>query len=363
MHETPAMLQHLVLTRFSYRGYDRSKGGVGRVTLDPLDPWTLDFRFRLFEIICLPNILAQTNQDFDWILIIDQGLPGHWKARLKELTGVRERTFCHEYRPGDKITGLKWLEPYMKGRPEYLLTTEVDDDDGLPRAYVASLRSHIGELAHGLAKESLPPFKVFGAMAANQWDLFFSRKNPHGTIAPWHRGLYPVSCGFSLLCRYPTYDYSVFKVPNRLGHVIFDDLTDLKEPWRALRQEFKARVKTSGERWEKWTKEDFFFDVSTLSGPVVMTNHFLNQRINRLYVEKPGHKSVSGPQSFPNMVINWDRVNESSWLFRKSYQAYRRTLLRLFITIRARHKHIPWLTRVNLIRKTFFHYTWKYIRM
>jgi hypothetical protein len=89
---TPA---HVVITRFSYRGRGMFKHVFVppfRSREDPLEPKRLDIRFMLFELVCLPSVLAQAEQDVAWILLVDSELPTPYQARLRSLVSVRRNT-------------------------------------------------------------------------------------------------------------------------------------------------------------------------------------------------------------------------------------------------------------------------------
>ena len=81
------MLWHAVITRFSYRHTTTAAGLdgvlVSLLRRDPLQPERLAFRFSLFELTCLPSLLGQSEQNFDWFIVIDRDsfmLTQDWRA-------------------------------------------------------------------------------------------------------------------------------------------------------------------------------------------------------------------------------------------------------------------------------------------
>ena len=66
------------ITQFSYRMPRRNPLDAERL-YDPLDPARLALRFSLFEIITLPSLLGQTDQDFTWVLLIDPALDARYR--------------------------------------------------------------------------------------------------------------------------------------------------------------------------------------------------------------------------------------------------------------------------------------------
>ena len=59
--------KHIILTRFNLQ-YDLLSD------IHIQDNW-LEERFRLFEQYCFPSIIAQTNQQFDWVILLSEYPP------------------------------------------------------------------------------------------------------------------------------------------------------------------------------------------------------------------------------------------------------------------------------------------------
>lgn len=136
MQEGPikVSIKHAILTRFNLATPGREKAIRNQ-------PGWLEERFELFERYCLPTVAAQTLRDFHWIVFFDQETPAAFKDRIERLRKVQE---FHPY-----YTGLfpadGWanairevLGPQLEGTR--LLTTRLDNDDGLACDYVERLR-------------------------------------------------------------------------------------------------------------------------------------------------------------------------------------------------------------------------------
>ena len=75
MNEIRGNYKHLLFTRFNINSAD---------TLScRLDPAYLKVRFELFERYCLPSVQNQTNQNFIWLLLLDENTPNDYKDRIK----------------------------------------------------------------------------------------------------------------------------------------------------------------------------------------------------------------------------------------------------------------------------------------
>ena len=127
--------RHIIMTRFNL-------ATPGREAAIRNNAGWLDGRFDLFERYCLPSLAAQDSQDFDWIIYFDIDTP----------PAIRERiAACQRVRPFHAFfTGLfrseGWrdsvLERLGAERPPYVLTTNLDNDDGLAVDYVSRLHAH-----------------------------------------------------------------------------------------------------------------------------------------------------------------------------------------------------------------------------
>ena len=311
-------IEHFIITRFSYRdkgSFDNIDGPNWRKNVDPLADDNLEFRFKLFEMTCLPSILSQTCQNFGWIIIVDKDLQTRFRQKLQDLVKDKKRVYIHVYDPGEKLEQLVWMTEYLTSEPDYILTTVHDDDDALPKRFVYSIQSHIIENAQ---KKKLPPLKIIGFEHIVQWDLLTSSRAPLGWKCEWHKRTRMSSCGFSLLCRYPDYNFSVLGLRHGKAETYFDfsnqyEYTNVK----LFRKHFLEATQRNNEDISHWGNDDYHFDLSRSLGPVLMTNHFRNDQAKRLYQKKPNCHSVTGPESFPGIAINWDCIYSNAKIFRE----------------------------------------------
>ena len=311
-------LEHFVITRFCLREYPRRLFAPGR--MPPLTPRTFDLRLRLLETLCLPGLRAQTNRDFTWVLLINHDLDEAIRRRLRGLTRGMGRVRFLEVRPGalPQMKRLCWLKkkPLLEGCPDYVVTTINDDDDALPRRYVEVVQSHARDLA---AQDRLPPFKLAGAKRIVQWNMVFTPAAPFGWTAPWRGAVSVASSGFSLLCRYPTFDFSVLSLKHEYAERYGDLLTTNDDDdhvglvWkrflRAARDAQVGRIPMG---------RDVFFDASCDAGAVLVSNHGDNcqtWRLNQSPQEDASVRRVQGAATFPDVSIDW----RAAWLHRRCF--------------------------------------------
>lgn len=144
-------VDHVMLTRFNLpsKGYEsliRSQEG-----------W-LHGRMGLFEKYCLPSIRNQSDKNFKWIIYFDPESPKWLMDRIREINP--DRVFSPVFRA--EVTGSELIEDIDRvvgRRNDYLLTTNLDNDDGLAADFVSRIRSvapSVGSVAvyltHGLIR-------------------------------------------------------------------------------------------------------------------------------------------------------------------------------------------------------------------
>jgi hypothetical protein len=128
-------LEHVVLTRFNIRYTENSDSfSVGN------DPTWLAHRFDLFEQYCFPSLIQQSNQDFTWLIFFDNDTPSIFAARARALAERRSRThaiFCDKL-PIERVRDE--ISKHIGSNPKWLLSTRIDNDDGLHIDFLSSVR-------------------------------------------------------------------------------------------------------------------------------------------------------------------------------------------------------------------------------
>ena len=148
------MFQHFIITPFSYRNSYHTK----KRRQDPLKTSSLEHRFKMFETTCLPSVLSQNSKDFTWVLIIDRALPKRFLNRLKELTSKCRNVRFHIHKNETNYGKSDWLKPYIQPDVQYVITSELDDDDGIFSGFTRYVRDHLTDLKN---KSKLPPVLFF----------------------------------------------------------------------------------------------------------------------------------------------------------------------------------------------------------
>jgi len=127
--------RHVILTRFNVRWEDNpNTPSIG------IDPGWLSERFDLFERYCLPSVLAQTERNFDWLLFFNEKTPAAYADRIRALNLNHPfivPVFCEALPLAEVQQAVRQV---AGGKTDWLLTSRLDNDDGIHPEFVATLQ-------------------------------------------------------------------------------------------------------------------------------------------------------------------------------------------------------------------------------
>lgn len=122
------------------------KGGIqhtdksGRPTRT--DEW-LKGRFELFERVCLPSLMAQTDTDFHWLVFFSDRTPEPFLTRIAELQ-QRFPPFIPCFLPDHQQQERRFkMEVHARIEPtdEHIISARIDNDDAFHRTFIERLRN------------------------------------------------------------------------------------------------------------------------------------------------------------------------------------------------------------------------------
>lgn len=126
---------HVILTRFNVPTPGRES------LIRAQDGWLRD-RILLFEKYCLPSVRAQTNQHFEWIVYFDPESPPWFMDWLDGLG--KDRPFHAIFRTSvSREEMLTDVRGATGARSNTLMTTNLDNDDGLAVDFVERLQQSV----------------------------------------------------------------------------------------------------------------------------------------------------------------------------------------------------------------------------
>lgn len=129
---------HYLLTRFNLKvSWSTDKSGVAVQT----EKWLVR-RLELFARYCLPSVIGQTCQDFQWLIIVDEESSPEFLTELSDLIAG------HDHFKVVKTTAEKVMQDVLAiingvDEPDQIITSRLDNDDIISRDYI----SRIQELA------------------------------------------------------------------------------------------------------------------------------------------------------------------------------------------------------------------------
>lgn len=129
-------IRHLVITRFNIR--------ISR-TPEPLPTreWMQE-RLRLFAAYCLPCMIAQTEQDFTWLLLLDEQTDSSQLEALRRLCAPYSFIRIRLTAPTCDLTALyEQIAQEEKGDAEWLVTTRLDNDDCVAPDFIEAIRKSL----------------------------------------------------------------------------------------------------------------------------------------------------------------------------------------------------------------------------
>lgn len=125
------------------------KGGIERTDKTGSPTGTLEWltrRFDLFERVCLPSLMGQTDGDFHWLVFFSDRTPEPFLTRIAELH-KRFPAFIPCFLADGEIQVRRYRAEVRKllgPEDTHVITARIDNDDAFHRTYVEILRAELG---------------------------------------------------------------------------------------------------------------------------------------------------------------------------------------------------------------------------
>jgi hypothetical protein len=133
-------MKHFIITPFYVR---RELTGKTDYSLPPAE-W-LEHRLQLFEDYCLPSVVNQSNQDFEWFIYFDESTPARYLDRIGSLTAPYRNICIKPCAFWESPTIIKHVVAALDHGTKWIMTSRLDNDDGLHRDFVALLHAAVEE--------------------------------------------------------------------------------------------------------------------------------------------------------------------------------------------------------------------------
>ena len=121
------LFDHFVLTRFNIRYQGQAPASEG---------W-LRHRLGYFEQVCCPSVRSQTNQDFQWIVLLDADRDEWFEREITRLSiGLFEPVWVNGIFTPKTATGIT----AARSSADWLITSRLDNDDAISRDYIQAVQ-------------------------------------------------------------------------------------------------------------------------------------------------------------------------------------------------------------------------------
>lgn len=163
-------LAHFVVTRFNLR----AAAATGDYQID--EEW-LTNRLDLFEKFCFPTVAGQSVQDFKWLVLFDSETPPRIRERIAKLQ--QWPNFIPKFVPPATEHSCRMsVTERLDTVPDLLVTTRLDNDDGICRTFIEQIRSRL----EGITAATVLEFPVGYVWHKNRLYIDRQPHNPFTTL-------------------------------------------------------------------------------------------------------------------------------------------------------------------------------------
>lgn len=341
------MYQHFIITQFSIR----KEYFIRKKALGPLRSKSLDHRFVVFEITCLPSILSQTNQDFTWIILVDPELPLKYRTRLIQLVSSRHDTHLVDFHYDLRIHKLDWLKPWLNEETQFVITTVFDDDDAISCGFTEYFKTYFNGLS---ANSQIPPILFFGNKNFLYWDFFFSKNAPFGYFKKDDSKDFITGAGLTICTKYPEINFSVLMFPHHFINALkkqkneFESLTESEANFVfKINQLLNIYTAQFLPEWNGVLGPENFHIIMSKRPNVIVLNHLDNIQYHRIFDNYANRSPVIGSESFQGFQINLLLAEKYILKFRKTTSLLIKLIINHFLVF-------PGKVRNHSIFKLFY---------
>ncbi|HMQ05897.1 MAG TPA: glycosyltransferase [Saprospiraceae bacterium] len=349
------MLQHLILTKFSYRfpGWNKGK------SIDPLSPSVLVHRMHMLKSITYPCLKSQTHQDFSWIIIIDPGLPDDKRKAIENFQLPGAKIYISEYMEASHKKKTSWLLPFINTDTQYLITSNLDADDAVFRGFTLYIHDYFYSL---IKKNKIQPLHFLYAGNIIQWDLIQSKDAPFGYIKPWTRkGTISVSTGYTVCCQFPEVDFIVYSLGHRLPGFLYhenDEQFETNDSIRTILKNARNVIKQVAENadvhWDGEIEKNIHVDyIRSNHQQALVVNHWQNKQFTRLLESEDERIKCDIHHSLKDFDIDWKAVEQFSIYRGKKLKFYYQILKNSVIYSINISRGKPYLLRIKIFLRDF----------
>ncbi len=135
--------QHFIITPFYVRR--QFTGKTGKIEVQFAEPEWLDHRLRLFEDYCLSSVTNQSNRNFKWFIYFDDSTPARYLDHISSLTAGHPNISIKKCAFWETPTIVNDVGASLAESTKWIVTTRLDNDDGIHRDFVSMIQSAVEE--------------------------------------------------------------------------------------------------------------------------------------------------------------------------------------------------------------------------
>jgi hypothetical protein len=124
----------------------------------------METRFRFFEALALPSLIAQDRDDFQFLIVHSDSLPDAYLTRLQDLIAPYDHIELVNMQPHQRLPRIIRQEMDCRADKDSTdwISFRLDDDDGLASDYISRLRESVDRFGNGMIAFTYPSGYVLG---------------------------------------------------------------------------------------------------------------------------------------------------------------------------------------------------------
>jgi hypothetical protein len=112
---------------------------------------------------------------------VDEALSESDRQFLSKLVKQRERSYILTYSGSVNYTGLDWLSPFIQKTTRNVITTNLDDDDGVSSGFTRYINQYLTTLT---ISGGVLPILFMASKYVDVWDFFSTDEAPVDYMKP-----------------------------------------------------------------------------------------------------------------------------------------------------------------------------------
>jgi hypothetical protein len=268
-------------------------------------------------MITLPSLLAQENQDFTWIILVDKNLHDSYRKKFCQVTSEMKKVYLVDFTIDANQIETSWLQPYILPQTQYLITTTLDADDAVFKGFTRYVSEYYRSL---ISENKMPLIHFMACKNVIQWDFISTPKSPLGYLKPWTRQTTPtVSTGLTCCCKYPEFEFSMRGIVHHIIGLFFKNDDQLKSQLDIQTEKrlqnfpkvIQEKAKKANIGWDGFmSMEKNFHEMDSEGIQCLVLNHLDNDQLMRLFQRSDLRRKFTDQDVSISIGLNLELASE-----------------------------------------------------